>query len=705
MPSSIQAGNNLNINATNQVNNGTIAKIKDHLEQSLISYNTIVDNATNQTITNIINSGTLNPLTLITLPQGNYGIFRKPADPNSHYLFETNPNLIDTSKFLGSDYFLNRLGIDTENMAQKFLGDAYFDNQILTKTLQDQAIQNMYEKAQQNGETNLTIEQRIENMYKTISPELQAELGLVVGEALTEEQLDKLDQDIVWYVKQDIDLGNGHVMEDVLVAQVFLSKQHRELLQQMQNNKEFNTTTSLIAGNNISINTQTDLTNSNNSVIIARNNLSIRANNINNIDNSVIRNINSTYNTLDSMNNIIITQNSIFELIAGDTINNIGSQIQANTNGNATIYAENNINNETTKVRINQGGNNYTDIVRNTASISNTGNGNLIIQANNGDITNTGANISANGSIGLQAGNDIIFNTLELESYYKIETKKKKKKSSTEIQTLTNIGSNITSGNGSIVMIANNDIHLTSISMKADKDINLQSTNGNIIIDTAQDIYEKTIETTKKGSFGRKKSTKETIESSTNVLNNIQANNLAMNSKNDIDIIGSNFNIKNDVNLTAGNDVNILSTIDQSSSYKETNKKGMGYRTNSINENLKMENKKTTFNVGNNFMVNSGNNINFIGVDVNAYNGSINAGNEFNLFSVQDYEYNYNFYSKQRKDWEMAGIGAAITLAGALLMMIEPNSGGAIATAGLKSTGCSLKDWTIYAKGTETEKE
>ena len=59
------------------------------------------------------------------------------------------------------------------------------------------------------------------------------------------------------------------------------------------------------------------------------------------------------------MNNIIITQNSIFELIAGDTINNIGSQIQANTNGNATIYAENNINNETTKVRINQGGNNY----------------------------------------------------------------------------------------------------------------------------------------------------------------------------------------------------------------------------------------------------------------------------------------------------------------------------------------------------------
>ena len=80
MLSSIQARNNLNINATNQVNNGTIAKIKDHLEQSLISYNTIVDNATNQTITNIINSGTLNPLTLITLPQGNYGIFRKPAD-------------------------------------------------------------------------------------------------------------------------------------------------------------------------------------------------------------------------------------------------------------------------------------------------------------------------------------------------------------------------------------------------------------------------------------------------------------------------------------------------------------------------------------------------------------------------------------------------------------------------------------------------
>ena len=430
----------------------------------------------------------------------------------------------------------------------------------------------MYEKAQQNGETNLTIEQRIENMYKTISPELQAELGLVVGEALTEEQLDKLDQDIVWYVKQDIDLGNGHVIEDVLVAQVFLSKQHRELLQQMQNNKEFNTTTSLIAGNNISINTQTDLTNSNNSVIIARNNLSIRANNINNIDNSVIRNINS--NTT--------TGNSIFELIAGDTINNIGSQIQANTNGNATIYAENNISNETTKVRINQGGNNYTDIVRNTASISNTGNGNLIIQANNGDITNTGANISANGSIGLQAGNDIIINTLELESYYKIETKKKKKKSSTEIQTLTNIGSNITSGNGSIVMIANNDINLTSTNLNAEKDINLNSVNGDITIASAMDTYSRTDRTTKKGTF-KSKETIDIKQTGTNVVSNLTSNNgniniTASSSNGNILSVGTNFNANGqeentgNIKLDAGNDLNLYAVADYDYEYHYSKK-------------------------------------------------------------------------------------------------------------------------------------
>ena len=197
-------------------------------------------------------------------------------------------------------------------------------------------------------------------------------------------------------------------------------------------------------------------------------------------------------------------------------------------------------------------------------------------------------------------------------------------------------------------MIANNDIHLTSVNISANKDINLNTINGNITIDTAQDIHNETIETTKKGSFGRKKSTKETIESSTNVLNNIQANNLAMNSKNDIDIIGSNFNIKNDVNLTAGNDVNILSAVDQSSSYKETNKKGMGYRTNSINENLKMENKKTAFNVGNNFMVNSGNNVNFIGVDVNAGDTSIITGNDVNMYNAMDYDYEYH-YSKKIK--------------------------------------------------------
>ncbi|MDD2840352.1 MAG: DUF637 domain-containing protein, partial [Rickettsiales bacterium] len=582
LTSSIRSGGTNTIVATNRIDNGTIVDGQFGLSNNgLLEFDTALQKKQSDYINSIVSSGTLDPLANIDLPTGNYGVFAKSDDPNSHYLFETDPTLIDVSQFLGSKYFLNRLGIDPDGMEQQFLGDAYFDNQILTKSLQDQALQNMYDKATTNGETELTIQERIDAMYNNVTSELQNSLGLVVGEALTEEQLNNLTEDIVWYVIQTVDLGNGEIYE-ALVPQIFLSKAHRDLLQQMNDSGELQGigTGSMIAGNNVSISTETDLNNTGNSIIVARNNLSIIADNdINNLNGALIKNLNNTYTTTDETTGETTTQNTTFQILAGNDINNIGSQIQANTSGTAIVYAENNINNETTKTRVNQPGG-YKEVISNEASILNTGTGgSLLIQANTGDITNTGANISSDGTVQLVAGNDIVFNTLELESYSKIAGKKV----TVETRDITNIGSSVNSENGSIVMQAGNNISMTGTNVEAKEDIDLTA-NNNVIIENAVDSHYSYVQNIKKGTL-KKVVTTQVDYVETAVESNLNANNINITAGNIILVQGSNLNAVRDTttgtggdtNLEAGSDVYITDAVLQEYHYatKEVSNRGV----------------------------------------------------------------------------------------------------------------------------------
>ncbi|MDR0675856.1 MAG: hemagglutinin repeat-containing protein, partial [Elusimicrobiota bacterium] len=159
--------------------------------------------------------------------QGNYGIFRSPIDPTSNYFYETDPMLIDLSKFLGSDYFMNRLGLDPNTIDLKFLGDAFMEHEMLKKTLEQIGLfQN----------TNVNIDEYINSLYDNLSKEKMGELGLEFGQDLTEEQKDNLTEDIIWYIKQEITLPNGENIE-ALVPQVYFAQKTLEELAEIEQQK------------------------------------------------------------------------------------------------------------------------------------------------------------------------------------------------------------------------------------------------------------------------------------------------------------------------------------------------------------------------------------------------------------------------------------------------------------------------------------
>jgi adhesin HecA-like repeat protein len=133
----------------------------------------------------------------------------------THYLYETDASLRDETTFLGSQYFLNRIGLDPFNMEYKFLGDSYMEHDMLSRSLQEQGfLENLHH-------TPGDIDIFIERAYQSLDARKVNDMGLEFGKELTEEQINALSQDIVWYVLKGIELPNGETVQ-TLVPQIYL---------------------------------------------------------------------------------------------------------------------------------------------------------------------------------------------------------------------------------------------------------------------------------------------------------------------------------------------------------------------------------------------------------------------------------------------------------------------------------------------------
>ena len=152
----------------------------------------------------ILNTGTISVNPLLTS-----AMFTQNMNPSSKYLLETRSKYVDLNKYYGSDYFLSRLGYTPSWNRVRRLGDAYYENQLITRALTEQL-----GTAFINGKSN---EDLIKSLMDNAGME-SSRLGLQVGKELTPKQISGLSKDLIWYVTQNV---NG---VEVLVPKIYLSK-------------------------------------------------------------------------------------------------------------------------------------------------------------------------------------------------------------------------------------------------------------------------------------------------------------------------------------------------------------------------------------------------------------------------------------------------------------------------------------------------
>ena len=218
---SIIEGSAVNINApvitspiteaNGKINNGSVAHgvagslFTGTVGKGISSANGTVQVANNMSsVQAILNTGTISVNPLLT-----GAMFTQNMNPGSKYLLETRSKYVDLNKYYGSDYFLSRLGYTPGWNRVRRLGDAYYENLLITRALTEQL-----GTAFINGKSN---EELIKSLMDNAGME-SSRLGLQVGKELTPEQISGLSKDLVWYVTQNV---NG---VEVLVPKIYLSK-------------------------------------------------------------------------------------------------------------------------------------------------------------------------------------------------------------------------------------------------------------------------------------------------------------------------------------------------------------------------------------------------------------------------------------------------------------------------------------------------
>ena len=162
----------------------------------------------NSVIQNIKKTGTIDVNPLLSS-----AMFTMNMSPSSKYLLETRSKYISLGQYYGSDYFTSRVGYSEIWDRSKRLGDAFYENQLLTRALNEKLGTSFL-----NGKSNQEL---IQSMMDNAANE-KARLGLVVGQALTQDQINALNEDIIWYVSKEV---NG---VSVLTPQIYLSSRTRE---------------------------------------------------------------------------------------------------------------------------------------------------------------------------------------------------------------------------------------------------------------------------------------------------------------------------------------------------------------------------------------------------------------------------------------------------------------------------------------------
>jgi len=508
--------------------------------------------------------------------------------PATTPLQEKRPQYTDENAFLGSSYMLDRLNLKPD-YDYRFLGDAAFDTRYVSN-----AVLNQTGNRYINGLGSDLAQMRY---LMDNAAAAQKSLGLEFGVSLSAGQLASLDKSMVWWEATTI---NG---ETVMVPKLYLSTKDVEMRDG-----------SVIAGNNVTLKGG-NITNTGSSVM-AKNDLTI-----------------DSQNTLSNLNAGLLHAGGDLQLSALNDINNVSATISGKKVALESVNGD--INNLTTSQLWHLDAGNgkgakksYTETLSGpTASITSLDS--LSLKAGN-DIAVTGANLKAGGDLLLNAWNDIAItgNQNVTGSAQSGFGNRWQKVDPTSTTTVTTVGSQIAAG-GNMAIQAGHDLTVTASSISAGKNAALAAGND-LNLNSA---------TTSQNDVKGKRETHSTGLDRTTLTS---GGDLALQAGRDLNSQAAGIAADKDVTLQAGRDVNLLAAETGSGNSYKSGKKV------EINESVRQQG--TEIASGGSMTVKAGQDVNSEAAQVTASgNIAVGAGRDINLTTATESDYAYKEETKTKK--------------------------------------------------------
>ncbi|MGC0858017.1 hemagglutinin repeat-containing protein [Pantoea agglomerans] len=594
--------------------------------------------------------------------------------PATTPLRETRPQYTDENAFLGSSYMLSRLNLKPD-YDYRFLGDAAFDTRYVSN-----AVLNQTGNRYINGLGSDLAQMRY---LMDNAAAAQQSLGLEFGVSLSAGQLASLDKSMVWWEATTI---NG---ETVMVPKLYLSTKDVEMRDgsviagnnvTLKGGNITNTGSSVMAKNDLTIDSQNTLSNLNAGLLHAGGDLQLSAlNDINNVSATIsgkkvaLESVNGDINnlttsqlwhldadngkgakksytetlsgptasitSLDSLslkagNDIAVTGANL--KAGGDLLLNAWNDIAITGNQNVTGSAQSGFGNRWQKV-------DPTSITTVTTVGSQiAAGGNMAMQAGH-DLTVTASNISAGKNAALAAGNDLNLNSATTSQN---DVKGKRETHSTGLDRTT-----LTSG-GDLALQAGRDLNSQAAGIAADKDVTLQA---------GRDVNLLAAETGSGNSYksGKKVEINESVrQQGTEIASGGSTRLLA---GNDITSQAATVTANKDLALQAGHDVNITTATESDYAYREETKTKKGFlkktTTHTIQENSDTREKASQLS-GNTVSVIAGNDLTVQGSSVAGDKGvALNAGNDLNIVTATNTQSTYSLKEKKKSGLMGGGLG------------------------------------------------
>lgn len=561
------------------------------------------------------------------LPSGNNGYFVPSTAPDSPYLITVNPKLdglgkvdsslfaglydllrmqpgqapretdpayTDEKQFLGSSYILDRLGLKPEK-DYRFLGDAAFDTRYVSNVILNQTGSRYI-----NG-TGSDLAQMKYLMDSAAAQ--QKALGLTFGVSLTAGQVAQLTRSILWWESVTI---NG---QTVMVPKLYLSPEDITL----HNG-------SVISGNNVQL-AGGNITNSGGSI---------------NAQNDLL--LDST-GSIDNLNAGLISAGGSLDLSAIGDIGNISSVISGKTV--SLESATGNISNltRTEQWAMNNGYNHFSGT--DTGPLAAVRATDSLFMGAAGDISITGAAVSAGDSVLLSAGNDLNMNA--------IQAGERRRYGGSGWYETHAVAPTVTAGN-SLMLSAGRDVNSqaagitaeNSMDIRAGRDVNMAAES------TGAGDHDST--------FSMKTVHDSVWQQGTDMTS---GGDITVTAGRDITSVATAVTAKGDIRVNAGHDI-VLGTATESdyhySESGETRNRLLSHQTTRTITEDSVTREKGSLLSGNRVTVNAGDNLTVEGSDVVAERDvSLAAGNHVDVLAATSTDTSWRF--KETKKSGLTGTG------------------------------------------------